>query len=281
MTGTMSAFVLAFEAVLRWRTAFACVLPATTGGANASARAAANAPDGSPEPDLETVLARRRGGAGSDLPRARAPAARHRARRRRTGGGGVGGARNVRRADSQQELRRRFTGGSMDAWLGAIARRKSLEHLRRRPPARRTPSRAAKRATPTSAASARIRRPSRGWKRAICSMRFRGRRPRGAGRLLSPPIPRRADPGPGRGGAGHAALDAGGLGTPTIGKAEALHLGEHEMTHWWHDRLVDDYFGGRLQRARRGPHARAAWPLRLLPRPLPAPSDRRGCDARR
>jgi RNA polymerase sigma factor (sigma-70 family) len=31
-----------------------------------------------------------------------------------------------------QELRRRFTGGSMEAWLGAIARRKSLEHRRRR-----------------------------------------------------------------------------------------------------------------------------------------------------
>jgi RNA polymerase sigma factor (sigma-70 family) len=31
-----------------------------------------------------------------------------------------------------QDLRRRFTGGSIEAWLGAIARRKSLEHLRRR-----------------------------------------------------------------------------------------------------------------------------------------------------
>jgi RNA polymerase sigma factor (sigma-70 family) len=31
-----------------------------------------------------------------------------------------------------EELRRRFTGGSLAAWLGAIARRKSLEHLRRR-----------------------------------------------------------------------------------------------------------------------------------------------------
>jgi len=31
-----------------------------------------------------------------------------------------------------EELRRRFTGGSVGAWLGAIARRKSLEHLRRR-----------------------------------------------------------------------------------------------------------------------------------------------------
>jgi len=30
-----------------------------------------------------------------------------------------------------QELRRRFTGGSLVAWLGAIARRKGLEHLRR------------------------------------------------------------------------------------------------------------------------------------------------------
>jgi RNA polymerase sigma-70 factor (ECF subfamily) len=30
-----------------------------------------------------------------------------------------------------QELRRRFTGGSLAAWLGAIARRKGFEHLRR------------------------------------------------------------------------------------------------------------------------------------------------------
>jgi len=35
------------------------------------------------------------------------------------------------------DLRRRFTGGSLAAWLGAIARLKSLEHLRRRGPAPR------------------------------------------------------------------------------------------------------------------------------------------------
>src|SRR5262249_34594652 len=37
-----------------------------------------------------------------------------------------------------EELRRRFTGGALGAWLSAIARRKSLEHLRRmgRPPPR-------------------------------------------------------------------------------------------------------------------------------------------------
>src|SRR5262249_22913461 len=75
----------------------------------------------------------------------------------------------------------------------------------------------------------------------------RRRRPRRAGRLLSPAVSRRADADAGRGVARRAALDARGLGTPTVGKAEALHLGEHGMTHWWHDRLVDDYFGGHLR----------------------------------
>jgi RNA polymerase sigma factor (sigma-70 family) len=133
MTGTMSAPLLAFEAVLRWRTAFASVLPDDDErGPNQGARAAASARDGSPEPDPETFW---RGDAA-------ALETIYRAHARRL----LGTARAVvgpAEAESvvhetfvelirNQELRRRFTGGSMDAWLSAIARRKGLEHLRRR-----------------------------------------------------------------------------------------------------------------------------------------------------
>ena len=130
MTGTLSAFELVFEAVLRWRTAFACVLrdDERSGGAPA----AADAPDASPEPDLETFWR----GDGASVE------AIYRAHARRL----LGTARAVvgpAEAESvmhetfvelirNQELRRRFTGGSMAAWLGAIVRRKSLEHLKRR-----------------------------------------------------------------------------------------------------------------------------------------------------
>jgi RNA polymerase sigma factor (sigma-70 family) len=136
MTGTMSAFVLAFEAVLRWRTALACVLPDDAergrGGRSDGAPAAANAPAGSREPDLEDFWR----GDGAALE------AIYRTHARRL----LGTARAVvgpAEAESvvhetfvelirNQDLRRRFTGGSMEAWLGAIARRKSLEQLRRR-----------------------------------------------------------------------------------------------------------------------------------------------------
>jgi len=130
MTGTLSAFVLVFEAVLRWRAAFACVLrdDERSGGAPA----AADAPDGAPELDLETFWR----GDGASVE------AIYRAHARRL----LGTARAVvgpAEAESvmhetfvelirNQELRRRFTGGSMAAWLGAIVRRKSLEHLKRR-----------------------------------------------------------------------------------------------------------------------------------------------------
>jgi RNA polymerase sigma factor (sigma-70 family) len=93
-----------------------------------------NTPDGSPDsdPELETFW---RGDAAALEMLYRA----HARRLLGTAGAVVGPAE----AESvvhetfvelirNQELRRRFTGGSMEAWLGAIARRKSLEHLRRR-----------------------------------------------------------------------------------------------------------------------------------------------------
>ena len=131
MTGTLSAFELVFEAVLRWRTAFASVLPDDERDRGAQSNAPTTS-DGSPEPDLETIW---RGDTA-------ALEAIYRAHARRL----LGIARAVvgpAEAESavhetfvelirNEPLRRRFTGGSMEAWLGAIARRKSLEQLRRR-----------------------------------------------------------------------------------------------------------------------------------------------------
>lgn len=145
MTGTMSAFELTFEAVLRWRTALACVLPdddEREGGQNGSVRPATRGPESSPDPELETFW---RGDTT-------ALEAIYRAHARRL----LGTARAVvgpAEAESvvhetfvelirNQEMRRRFTGGSIEAWLGAIARRKSLEHLRRRSPLLRSGARA-------------------------------------------------------------------------------------------------------------------------------------------
>jgi RNA polymerase sigma-70 factor (ECF subfamily) len=139
MTGTMSAFVLAFEAVLLpWRPVFACVVPDDDERGcdgrepnDNRAPATASAP-AEPDPDLETFWR----GDGAALE------AIYRAHARRL----LGTARAVvgpAEAESvvhetfvelirNQELRRRFTGGSLAAWLGAIARHKSLEYLRRR-----------------------------------------------------------------------------------------------------------------------------------------------------
>jgi RNA polymerase sigma factor (sigma-70 family) len=132
MTGTMSAPLLAFEAVLRWRTALASVLPDDDERGRGDRSNATTASDGSPEPDLETFW---RGDS-------EALEAIYRAHARRL----LGTARAIvgpAEAESvvhetfvelirNQDLRRRFTGGSIESWLGAIARRKSLEHLRRR-----------------------------------------------------------------------------------------------------------------------------------------------------
>lgn len=143
MTGTMSA--LALEVVLPWWTAFARVLAdddERDGERNDRASATASAPDGAREPELEVFW---RGDASALETIYRA----HARRLLGTARGIVGPAE----AESvvhetfvelirNPELRRRFTGGSLAAWLAAIAHRKSLEHLRRRTPLRREGARA-------------------------------------------------------------------------------------------------------------------------------------------